>query len=60
MAWWLLFNLGKVWLLTLAIKASTVEPCGICGEKLFHVKIVLGKNVFKYNDIGLIWLEAQG
>ena len=61
MAWWLVFYLGKVWLLKLALKASTVEACGICGGKLFHVKIVLGeKTVFKSIDIGLIWLEAQG
>ena len=58
---WLVFYLGKVWLLMLALKASTVVACGICGGKLFHVKIVLGKKtVFKSIDIGLIWLEAQG
>ena len=34
MAWWLLFYLGKVWLLMLALKASTVEACGIRGGKL--------------------------
>ena len=25
-----------------ALKASTVEACGICGGKLFYAKIVLG------------------
>ena len=45
----------------LAFKASTVEACGICGGKLFHVKLVLRKQtVFKYIDVGLVWLEAQG
>ena len=43
MAWWLVFYLGKVWLLMLALKASTVDACGICGGKLFHIRIVLGK-----------------
>ena len=46
MAWWLLFYLGEVWLLMLALRASTVEACGICGGKLFHVKIVLEKKLY--------------
>ena len=46
MARWLLFYLGKVWLLMLALKASTVEAYGISGGKLFHVKIVLGKKMY--------------
>ena len=46
MAWWLVFYLGKVWLLMLALKASTVEACGICGGKLFHAKIFLGKKLY--------------
>ena len=53
-AWWLLFYLGKVWLLMLALKASTVEACGIRGGRLFHVKIVLGKKLY-LNALILVW-----
>ena len=61
MAWWLFFYLGKVWLLMLALKASTVESCGICGGKLFHVKIVLEKKLYLYALI-LVWYgwKARG
>ena len=54
MAWYLLFYLRGVRLLMLALKASTVEACGIRGGKLFHVVIVLGKEL--YSEVSmLVW-----
>ena len=46
MAWYLLFYLRGVRLLMLALKASTVESCGIRGGKLFHVIIDLVKKLY--------------
>ena len=46
MTWYLLFYLRGVRLLMLALKASTVDTCGIRGGKLFLVVIVLGKILY--------------
>ena len=54
MAWWLVFYLGNVWLLMLALKASTVEAYGICGVKLIHVKIFLEKKLY-LKALILVW-----
>ena len=41
----------------LALKASTVEACVICGGKLFYAKIVLGETLhLNASYVELIWL----
>ena len=45
----------------LALKASTVEACDICGGKLFHVVFVLEKKMY-LNVSMLVWygLKPRG